>query len=110
MLTQVIGIAAGRGAFASEDVMENYSSKLSAGLSRRALLTGGVVASSALLLASKASATARLSHEAVHFETTASSGHNCGACKHFLAPSSCRFVEGSVSSGCSCWIWASKVA
>jgi len=90
--------------------MENYSNKNPAGLSRRALLTGGVVASSGLLLASKASATARLSRAAVHFETSASNGNNCGACKHFLAPSSCRFVEGSVSSDCSCWIWASKVA
>ena len=90
--------------------MENYGNKHSTFLSRRALLTGGVVASSALLLAGKASATARLSHAAVHFETTASDGHNCGACKHFIAPASCQFVEGPVSSGCSCWIWASKIA
>lgn len=86
----------------------------SAPISRRTLVAGGIVAGSAsLLLPTDASATAKVSQSAVHFKVAANGaptdGHSCGACKHFMAPSSCRFVEGSISSDCSCWIWTSKV-
>ena len=83
----------------------------SAPISRRTLLAGSIAAGSApLLLATKANATVKVPQAAVHFQTVASTDRNCGACKHFMAPSSCRFVEGTVSSNCSCWIWTAKVA
>jgi len=82
----------------------------SAAISRRGLLMGSIAAGSVpLLLATKADATVKVSRAAVHLETAAHGDHKCGACKHFMAPSSCRFVEGNVSSDCSCWIWTSKV-
>ncbi len=91
--------------------MTNNSKSGSPGISRRVLLAGGVAAGSAhLLLATGAQATTKVSQAAAHFTTVASNNHNCGSCKHFLAPSSCRFVEGTVSSGCSCWIWAKNLA
>jgi len=91
--------------------MKNSSNIGSAEISRRTMLAGCVVAGSApLLLATKASATVKVSQAAVHFQTAANTDRNCGACKHFLAPSSCRFVEGIISSDCSCWIWTSKIA
>jgi hypothetical protein len=94
--------------FASEDIMKNSSG--SAEISRRTLLVGGVVVGSApLLFATKAGATVKVSQAAVHFRTAANTDHNCGACNQFLAPSSCRFVEGTISSDCSCWIWTSKI-
>ncbi|MGO9741844.1 MAG: hypothetical protein ACLPN5_10105 [Roseiarcus sp.] len=90
--------------------MKNSSNTGSAAISRRTLLAGGIAAGSVpLLLATKANATVKVSQAAVHFETTAKNDHNCAACKHFMAPSSCRFVEGTVSSDCSCWIWTSKL-
>ena len=91
--------------------MKNSSNIGSAAISRRAFLAGGVAVGSAplLLATSASSATAKVSQAAVHFRTAANTDRNCGACKHFLAPSSCRFVEGTMSSDCSCWIWASKI-
>jgi hypothetical protein len=62
-----------------------------------------------LLLAVRANATVKVPQAAVHFQNSAIGAHDCGTCKHFVAPSSCQFVEGAVSSGCSCWIWTSKV-
>jgi len=83
----------------------------SAGISRRTLLVGGVAIGSAplLLATTAAGATAKVTPSAVHFRTAANTEKNCGACKHFMAPSSCRFVEGTISSDCSCWIWTSKI-
>ena len=90
--------------------MKNSSNFSSAAISRRTLLVGSIAAGSApLLLATKANATVKVSQAAVHFKTAANTDHNCGACRHFMAPSSCRFVEGTISSDCSCWIWTSKL-
>ena len=91
--------------------MKTSSNIGSAGISRRRLLAGVVAGAAPVLLAAKASgATVKVPQAAVHFQTAANTDHNCGACKHFLAPSSCRFVEGEITSGCSCWIWAGKIA
>ncbi len=90
--------------------MKNSTNIGSAAISRRTLLVGSIAAGSVpLLLATKANATVKVSQAAVHFEAAANTDHNCGACRHFMAPSSCRFVEGTVSSDCSCWIWTSKL-
>ncbi len=90
--------------------MKNSGDFDSAAISRRKLLMGSIAAGSApLLFATKANATVKVSQAAVHFKTAANTDHNCGACKHFMAPSSCRFVEGTISSDCSCWIWTSKL-
>jgi secreted PhoX family phosphatase len=91
--------------------MKNSSNIGSAAISRRALLAGAVAAGSAplLLATSASSATTKVSQAAVHFRIAANTDHNCGACRHFMAPSSCRFVEGTISSDCSCWIWTSKL-
>jgi hypothetical protein len=99
------------GIVASEEIMADASNLRSATISRRKLLIGGIVAGAApSLLATKASALTKVPATAVHFTTVASNDRNCGACKHFMAPSSCRFVDATVSAGCSCWIWTSKAA
>jgi hypothetical protein len=74
------------------------------------MLVGGLVAGAASLQATTyANATARVSQSAVHFQAASYATKNCGSCKHFIAPSACRFVEGAVSSNDYCWIWSSKV-
>jgi hypothetical protein len=91
--------------------MTNIIKSGSAGISRRTLLAGGMLAGSApLLLATGAHAMTKVPQSAVHFTTVAGGDHNCGACRHFIGPSSCRFVEGTVSAGCSCWIWTKNIA
>ena len=81
-------------------------------ISRRMLLTGGVVAgSAALLAATDANANVKISKSAVRFSSVATvAGHNCGGCKAFHAPSECMFVQGATSPDCSCWIWRGKTA
>jgi hypothetical protein len=74
------------------------------------MLIGGLVAGAASLQATTyANATVRVSRSAVHFQTASNGPKNCGSCRHFIAPSACRFVEGPVSSNDSCWIWSSKL-
>ncbi len=90
--------------------MKNSNKIGSALISRRTLFSGGAVAGAALLLpATEANATVKLSKDSVKFQTVASNGHNCGSCKLFLAPSDCTFVQGPISSDCSCWIWRNKI-
>jgi hypothetical protein len=91
--------------------MNNFPDFSSTSISRRKLLAGSIAAGSApLLFAAKADATVKVSQAAVHFEAAANTVRNCGACKHFMGSSGCRFVEGTISSDCSCWIWTPKVA
>lgn len=84
----------------------------SKGVSRRMLLARGVAAGSATLLAATgAQAHVKVPKSAVRFSSSATaSGHTCGGCKAFLAPSACMFVQGATSSDCSCWIWRGKTA
>jgi len=90
--------------------MKSSTNINSAAISRRTLLAASIAAGAApLLLATRANATVKVSQAAVHFNTAANTDRNCGACRHYLAPSSCRFVEGTISSECSCWIWTSKL-
>jgi hypothetical protein len=90
--------------------MEKFKNSASALLSRRKMLAAGVAAGSASVLAATgAKAMIKVSQASVAYETAAANGHNCGACKLFEAPSNCRFVEGPISSDCSCRIWLSKI-
>ena len=90
--------------------MKKANDNGSSAISRRTLLAGSLAAGAApLLLATKADATVKVPQAVVHFKTAANTDHNCGACKHFLAPSTCRFVEGTVAADCSCWIWTHKL-
>ena len=90
--------------------MKSSTNINSAAISRRTLLAASIAAGAApLLLATRANATVKVSQAAVHFNTAANTDRNCGACRHYMAPSSCRFVEGTISSECSCWIWTSKL-
>ncbi len=90
--------------------MKNSNEIGSNSISRRTLLAGSVAAGSAALLpATNANATIKVTQASVKFQSVATNGHNCGSCKLFMAPSDCMFVQGPVTSDCSCWIWRSKI-
>ena len=90
--------------------MGEFRNVSSARISRRTMLAGGVVAGSAsLMAASGAKAMVKVSQASVGYKTEATAGRNCGACKLFEAPSSCRFVESPISPDCGCRIWLNKV-
>ena len=89
------------------------SSASGGGVSRRTLLLG-CVAGGAGALATRASALemshVKVSKDCVHYTTAAVNGHRCGACKLFVAPSSCIDVSGDVGPDCGCRIWLPKAA
>jgi hypothetical protein len=66
--------------------------------SRRTMLAGGIAAAAASMIgATGAKAMNKASQASVGYKTAVMEGHNCGACKLFEAPASCRFVQGSIS-------------
>jgi len=74
------------------------------------MLAGGIAAGAASMMgATGAKAMIKVSQASVGYRTAAMEGHNCGVCKLFEAPSSCHFVQGSISPDCSCRIWLSKI-
>lgn len=90
--------------------MDKFRNNVSAPISRRTILAGGVAAGSASVLAATgAKAMVKVSRASVGYKTVATAGHKCGGCKLFEAPSSCRFVEGTISPDCSCRIWLNKI-
>jgi hypothetical protein len=90
--------------------MDKLRKMASAPVSRRKMLVAGVAAGSASLLAATgAKAMIKVSQASVAYKKVATGDHNCGGCKLFEAPSSCRFVEGPISSDCACRIWLNKI-
>ena len=83
------------------------------GVSRRTILLG-CVAGGASALGTGASALTmspvKVSKDSVHYVTIAQGDHRCGACKLFVAPSSCIAVSGDIGRDCGCRIWLPKVA
>ncbi len=90
--------------------MKKLTRPTSVPISRRSLLVAGVAAGSASMLAvTGAKAMIKVSKASVGYKTEAAEGHNCGACKLFEAPESCRFVDGAISRDCACRIWIGKI-
>lgn len=93
-----------------EFVMDTLKNAVFAKTSRRTMLAGGIAAGAASLMgATGAKAMIKVSQASVGYKKASMEGHNCGVCKLFEAPSSCRFVQGAISPDCSCRIWLSKV-
>jgi hypothetical protein len=79
-------------------------------LSRRALLVGGAVAGSIPLLGVSISpADAKISQAAVAYQNGPKGNQSCATCVRFQPPSSCQTIEGTISPGGWCGIWAQKV-
>jgi hypothetical protein len=90
--------------------MDTIRNAIFAKPSRRTMLACGLAAGAASMAGvTGAKAMNKVSQASVGYKTAAMEGHNCGACKLFEAPSSCRFVQGAISPDCSCRIWLSKV-
>jgi hypothetical protein len=83
------------------------------GISRRTILLG-CAAGATTALATPASALemspVKVSKDSVHYQIVAQDGHRCGACKLFVAPSSCVAVSGDIGRDCGCRIWLPKPA
>lgn len=91
--------------------MENNGKKTS----RRDVLklcACGLGAIGAMSLASSANAQVakKAAQKAVMYQQTPKEGKQCDGCQHFIAPSSCRIVDGEISANGYCILFAKKPA
>jgi len=94
-----------------EGDMSDISTSGQVDISRRALLRGAAVALSAPIFAINIKAAmAKSAQSAVAYETSPKNGHSCGNCMNFEPPSSCKLVDGAISSSGWCKLWAEKKA
>ncbi len=90
--------------------MEDSGKKVNVS-SRREVLKLGAYAVGAVALAGSAEAQVakKASQEKVHYEhPSTKSGKHCSICQHFIAPSSCRVVDGTIYADGVCILFAKK--
>ena len=78
-----------------------------AGLSRRTVLIGAAAAMPALAL-SVGPAEAKIAQAAVHYQPTPKDGKQCDGCNFFVAPNSCKTVDGEIAATGWCQLWVKK--
>ncbi len=78
------------------------------GLSRRAVLIAAAGAAPLLALAPSAHAAKKVSPGAAQYQATPKGDQFCGDCAHFVRPTACKLVEGTISPGGWCRLWAKK--
>ncbi len=77
------------------------------GVSRRTVLIAAAGAAPLLAL-SGGEAQAKLAQTAVKYQTSPKDGHQCDGCLQFVAPNSCKLVDGEISPTGWCLLWVKK--
>ena len=77
------------------------------GLSRRTILIAAASAAPVLALTTR-EAQAKLAQAAVKYQATPKDGHQCDGCAQFVAPNSCKLVDGDISPTGWCLLWVKK--
>jgi hypothetical protein len=80
----------------------------SSGVSRRAVLFAA--AGAAPLVALSGEAQAKLAMAAVKYQADPKDGKQCDGCVQFVAPNSCKLVDGDISPTGWCLLWVKKPA
>lgn len=78
-------------------------------VSRRTVLIGAAGAVPVLALMTGA-AEAKMAPTAVKYQTDPKDGHQCDACNFFVAPNSCKMVDGEIAPAGWCLLWVKKAA
>ena len=89
----------------------NMQRDLRDGLSRRSLvrLTAALAgAGGAIALGARAYAQSKTSQKEAEYQSQPKSGQACATCANFSPPDGCKLVEGKVSSGGWCKLYAPK--
>lgn len=76
-------------------------------ISRRAVLIAAAGAAPVLALMSSA-AEAKMAQAAVKYQADPKDGHQCDGCTFFVAPNSCKLVDGDISPKGWCALWSAK--
>ena len=78
-------------------------------VSRRTVLIAAAGAAPLLALTA-GEAQAKIAQTAVKYQTTPKDGHQCDGCAQFVAPSSCKLVDGEIAPTGWCALWVKKPA
>ena len=83
------------------------------GVSRRELLTAGLLAApvAAALVTLRpggAGAQQKMAQKLVQYQKTPKNNQKCSTCLHFVAPDSCKMVEGKIDPNGWCSLFAPK--
>jgi hypothetical protein len=76
--------------------------------SRRAVLWTGASAVAAILIAAPADAQVKIAQKLVQYQEKPKGPQECDNCLHFVAPSSCKMVEGKIEPKGWCQLYAPK--
>jgi hypothetical protein len=77
-------------------------------VSRRTVLVGAAGALPLIALGGTGAKAAKLTQDAVKYQQTAHEGKHCGMCNFFIAPSSCKQVDGTINPNGYCALWLAK--
>jgi hypothetical protein len=78
-----------------------------ADITRRKVLIGAVTATPVLALM-VGTATAKIQQAGVKYQNEPKDGKQCSDCNFFVAPNSCKQVDGTISPTGYCLLWAKK--
>ncbi len=76
-------------------------------VSRRTVLIAAACAAPALALTTGA-AQAKMAQAAVRYQPDPKDGHQCDGCAFFIAPNSCKMVDGTIAPTGWCALYSAK--
>ena len=79
------------------------------GVSRRSVLLAAA-GTAPLLALTGGEAQAKLAMAAVKYQTDPKDGKQCDGCNFFVAPNSCKMVDGDIAATGWCLLWVKKAA
>ncbi|HKI15812.1 MAG TPA: high-potential iron-sulfur protein [Roseiarcus sp.] len=79
------------------------------GVSRRTVLIAAAGAAPLLALMSS-DAEAKMAQAAVKYQPDPKDGKQCDGCNFFVAPNSCKMVDGNIAATGWCALWVKKAA
>jgi High potential iron-sulfur protein len=82
----------------------------SACVNRRTVLIAAAGAAPLLALGATGAKAAKMSQTAAKYQPTPKDGRQCDGCNLFVAPSSCKSVDGAISPKGWCQLWVKKPA
>jgi hypothetical protein len=77
-------------------------------VTRRTVLIATAAAAPLLALGATDANAAKLAQSAVKYQPTPKDGKQCDGCNLFVAPSSCKSVDGTISPNGWCALWVKK--
>ena len=77
-------------------------------VSRRTLLIGAAGALPLIAFSATGAKAAKMAQAAVKYQATPKDGKQCDGCNFFVAPNSCKMVDGEIAPAGWCALWTKK--